>query len=80
MPANLTSTHAIDDRRVLLQAVRDISTDAAAIIPKEMEIEFVEVAGGTGNGLFSAKAEYLDKQISKGVLGQTMSKIGRAHV
>lgn len=62
-----------DDRRVLLQAVRDISTDAAAIIPKEMEIEFIEVSGGTGNGLFSAKAEYLDKQISKGVLGQTMS-------
>jgi phage gp29-like protein len=64
---------SFDDRRVLLQAVRDISTDAAAIIPKEMEIEFVEVSGGTGNGLFSAKAEYLDKQISKGVLGQTMS-------
>lgn len=62
-----------DDKRVLLQAVRDISTDAAAIIPKEMEIEFVEVSGGTGNGLFSAKAEYLDKQVSKGVLGQTMS-------
>lgn len=62
-----------DDRRVLLQAVRDISIDAAAIIPKEMEIEFVEVSGGTGNGLFSAKAEYLDKQVSKGVLGQTMS-------
>lgn len=62
-----------DDKRILLQAVRDISTDAAAIIPKEMEIEFVEVSGGTGNGLFSAKAEYLDKQVSKGVLGQTMS-------
>jgi len=62
-----------NDKRVLLQAVRDISTDAAAIIPKEMEIEFVEVTGGTGNGLFSAKAEYLDKQVSKGVLGQTMS-------
>lgn len=62
-----------DDKRVLLQAVREISTDAAAIIPKDMEIEFIEVSGGTGNGLFSAKAEYLDKQISKGVLGQTMS-------
>ncbi|WP_273794383.1 DUF935 domain-containing protein [Brucella intermedia] len=64
---------SIDDRRVLLQAVRDISTDAAAIIPKEMEIEFIEVNGSSGNGLFSGKAEYLDKQISKGVLGQTMS-------
>ncbi|KAB2752282.1 DUF935 domain-containing protein [Brucella anthropi] len=64
---------SLDDRRVLLQAVRDISTDAAAIIPKEMEIEFIEVNGSSGNGLFSGKAEYLDKQISKGVLGQTMS-------
>lgn len=64
---------SIEDRRVLLQAVRDISTDAAAIIPKEMEIEFIEVGGASGNGLFSGKAEYLDKQISKGVLGQTMS-------
>lgn len=62
-----------DDKRILLQAVREISTDAAAIIPKEMDIEFIEVSGGTGNGLFSSKAEYLDKQVSKGVLGQTMS-------
>jgi len=62
-----------EDRRILLQAVRDISTDAAAIIPKEMEIEFIEVQGGSGNGLFGSKAEYLDKQVSKGVLGQTMS-------
>ncbi|WP_273792388.1 DUF935 domain-containing protein [Brucella anthropi] len=64
---------SIDDRRILLQAVRDISTDAAAIIPKEMDIEFHEVTGSSGNNLFSAKAEYLDKQLSKGVLGQTMS-------
>ena len=63
-----------EDRRILLQAVRDISTDAAAIIPKEMEIEFIEAKGGSGGGgLFNAMAEYLDKQISKGVLGQTMS-------
>jgi phage gp29-like protein len=65
-----------DDRRVLLKAVRDISTDAAAIIPKEMEIEFIEAKGGgsgSGNGLFSGMAEYLDKQMSKAVLGQTMS-------
>lgn len=62
-----------EDRRILLQAVRDISTDAAAIIPKEMDIEFIEVQGGSGNGLFGSKADYLDKQVSKGVLGQTMS-------
>lgn len=33
------------ERRVLIQAVRDLSSDAAAIIPKEMEIEFIEAAG-----------------------------------
>ena len=64
---------SLDDRRVLLQAVRVICSDAAAIIPKEMEIEFIEAKGGTGNAVFSAKAEYLDRQISKGVLGQTMT-------
>lgn len=62
-----------DDKRVLLQAVRDISSDAAAIIPKGMEIEFIEAGGGRGNAVFSSKAEYLDKQVSKAVLGQTMS-------
>ncbi len=64
---------SFDDKRVLLQAVRDISSDAAAIIPKSMEIEFIEAAGGSGNAVFGNKAGYLDKQISKAVLGQTMS-------
>lgn len=64
---------SLDDKRVLLQAVRDISADAAAIIPKEMELEFIESKGSAGNAIFSSKAEYLDKQISKGILGQTMS-------
>ena len=73
------------EKRVLLTAVRNISSDAAAIIPKEMEIEFIEAKGGTGNAVFSAKAEYLDRQISKGVLGQTMttddgSSLGEAAV
>ena len=62
-----------EERRVLLKAVRQLSTDAAAIIPREMDIEFIEAKGGSGNAVFSAKAEYLDKQISKGVLGQTMT-------
>ncbi len=66
-----SSSH--EERRVLIQAVRDLSSDAAAIIPKEMEIEFIEAAGGSGNAVFAAKAEYLDRQISKGVLGQTMT-------
>ncbi|KAA6405659.1 DUF935 domain-containing protein [Candidatus Tokpelaia sp.] len=62
-----------DEKRVLITALRNLSTDAAAIIPKEMEIEFVEVKGGSGNAVFQSMAEYLDKQISKAVLGQTMT-------
>ncbi len=76
---------SLDDRRVMSQALRDISSDAAAMIPKEMDIEFIEAKGGTGNAVFSAKAEYLDRQVSKGVLGQTMttddgSSLGQAAV
>lgn len=76
---------SLDDRRVLLTALRQISSDAAAMIPKEMDVEFIEAKGGTGNAVFSAKAEYLDRQISKGVLGQTMttddgSSLGQAAV
>ncbi len=62
-----------DNKRVLLKAVREISTDAAAIIPRDMDIEFIEAKGGQGNAVFGAMSEYLDKQISKAVLGQTMS-------
>ncbi len=62
-----------DERRVLLRAVRDLGSDAAAIIPSEMEIEFIEAKGGQGNAVFGAMADYLDKQVSKAVIGQTMT-------
>lgn len=62
-----------DDKRVLLKAVRDLSSDAAAIVPQGMDIQFIESTGGGGNAVFKDMAEYLDRQISKGVLGQTMT-------
>lgn len=62
-----------EERRVLLRAVRDLATDAAAIIPMGMEIEFIEAKGGGGNAVFGAMADYLDKQVSKAVIGQTMT-------
>jgi phage gp29-like protein len=63
-----------DDRRVLLRAVANIGSDAAAIVPEGMAIEFVE--GGSGAGgpdLYAKLCEFLDKQVSKGVLGQTLT-------
>ncbi len=61
------------ERATLLRAVRDLGHDAAAIIDQGMEIEFIEARGGQGNAVFGAMAEYLDKQVSKAVLGQTMT-------
>ena len=68
-PASMVSKKA-----ELLRAVRAIGSDAAAVIPAEMSIEFIEAKGSAGGQtLFQASAEYWDKQISKVVLGQTMS-------
>jgi phage gp29-like protein len=62
------------DKSVLRQAVANIGSDAAAILPKSMEIEFQEAAKATGGErLYEGLATYLDKQVSKAILGQTMT-------
>lgn len=63
---------SIEDKRVLLRAVRDLGADAAAIIPKEMEIEFIETKGFSEKP-FEGFALYLDKALSKAIIGQTMT-------
>ncbi|MEA5090822.1 DUF935 domain-containing protein [Solidesulfovibrio sp.] len=60
-----------EDKAVLLQAVRSISRDAAAIIPASMSIDFIEAKISGSIALFEKLAEFLDKQVSKAVLGQT---------
>ncbi|WP_420884546.1 DUF935 domain-containing protein [Taklimakanibacter albus] len=64
-----------DDKRNLLRALANIGTDAAGIIPNTMNIDFVQTGAGTAaqGPVFGQFADYLDKQISKGVLGQTMT-------
>ncbi|WP_459677179.1 DUF935 domain-containing protein [Acidisoma sp. 7E03] len=60
------------DRDVLWSAVSRIAGDAAAIIPKSMEIEFVENGNLTAAAeVYEKRADWLDKQVSKLVLGQT---------
>lgn len=60
------------DRRILWQAVANIAGDCAAIVPKGMEIEFVEVKdAGKGAEIYERRSDWLDRQISKLVLGQT---------
>lgn len=62
-----------DDKRALLRAVRMIAVDAAAIIPMGMEVEFHKVEGSRGDTVFGGLAEFVDAQMSKAVLGQTMT-------
>ncbi len=62
------------DKAVLKRAVANIGTDAAAIIPESMQVEFVTAANAKGGeSLFESLADWLDRQISKAVLGQTMT-------
>lgn len=62
-----------DDVRKLFQAVANIGTDAAAVLPKSMEIDFENGPAATGDKLFETFARWADEQISKAVLGQTMT-------
>ena len=64
-----------DERRKLLQAVMQIASDAAAIIPESMLIEFLEAKGaGAGQSTpFEQMGRYCNEQMSKLILGQTMT-------
>jgi phage gp29-like protein len=60
------------DKSTLFDAVSNIAGDCAAIIPESMLLEFVESRNvGAGSDLYEKRTNWLDKQISKAVLGQT---------
>lgn len=68
--------HNVTDREkaTLLTALRNLGHDAAAMLPMGMEIELVDAKRPSGgDSLFGGLADYLDKQMSKAVLGQTMT-------
>ena len=64
-----------EDREVLRRAITSLGSDAGAIISKNTEIEFVEAHGrGTGQeNPFMALAEFCNREMSKAVLGQTLT-------
>lgn len=62
------------DLQKLVSAVANLGSDAAAVIPESMRIEFQQAAQTAGAGdFFQGLADWWDKQISKGILGQTMT-------
>ncbi|MGU9837672.1 DUF935 domain-containing protein [Pseudomonas sp. LF195] len=63
-----------DDIGTLMSAVANLGSDAAAVIPDSMRIDFTQAANVAGAGdFFKGLAEWWDKQVSKAVVGQTMS-------
>jgi phage gp29-like protein len=62
------------EKATLRAAVASLGSDAAAIMPESMKIEFIETTKGSGGtGLYETLCNFLDKQVSKGVVGQTMT-------
>lgn len=61
------------ERDTLLEAVSMIGVDRAAIIPDSMMIELVEAKLSGNVELYERLCDWLDRQTSKAVLGQTLT-------
>lgn len=61
-----------DDKDALLHAVMQIGSDAAGIISKGTEIEFIEAMKADGE-VFENLARFCNTEMSKAILGQTLS-------
>lgn len=59
------------DKAVLLEAVMNIGTDYSAIVPSSMLIEFVKADIAGSHELYEKRCDWLDRQTSKVVQGQT---------
>ncbi|MDR3561895.1 MAG: DUF935 domain-containing protein [Negativicutes bacterium] len=61
-----------EEKDALIQAIIQIGTDAAGIISKSTEIEFVEAMKADGD-IFENLARFCNSEMSKAVLGQTLT-------
>lgn len=62
-----------DDKKALMEAIYSLGSDAAGIVPDTTMIEFIESQKTTSVEIYEKLARYCDEQISKAVLGQTLS-------
>ncbi|MFH2011691.1 MAG: DUF935 domain-containing protein [Pseudomonadota bacterium] len=68
-----------EDKDALFAAIRSLGSDAAGIISKNTEIEFVEAmkqSGGGSSSIYETLADFCNKEISKAILGQTATTEG----
>lgn len=62
-----------DDKRQLMEAIINLGTDAAGIVPSSTMIEFIESNKTTSIELYENFARFCDEQMSKAILGQTLT-------
>jgi phage gp29-like protein len=62
-----------DEKRSLINAVSSLGSDAAGIISKNTEIQFVEASRTSTLNIYQALTDFCDAQMSKAVLGQTLT-------
>jgi phage gp29-like protein len=66
------------DKAALWRAVANIAGDCAALIPRGTDIEFIEAKNiAAGSELYEKRADWLDRQITKAVRGQTGTTEGK---
>lgn len=63
----------VKDKEVLLSAIRLLSQDTAVMIPKSMEIEFIESKKTGSIDVYERFQVHMNKQLSKVILGQTLT-------
>jgi len=66
-----------DDKDALISAIRSLGSDAAGIISKNTEIEFIEtVKAAAKENIYKSLADFCNKEMSKAILGQTATTEG----
>ena len=66
-----------EDKDALVAAIQSLGSDAAGIISKSTEIEFVQAMKNAGTeNIYEALSNFCDRQMSKAILGQTATTEG----
>lgn len=62
-----------EDKAALMRALIQIGTDAAGMVPEGTKIEFITTEKTGSTDLYDRLARYCDEQMSKAILGQTLT-------
>lgn len=60
-----------EDKDALIQAVRSLGSDAAGVISKSTEIEFIEAVKNSGKDVYEVLAAFCNAEMSKAILGHS---------